>query len=89
MAYVYRHIRLDKNEPFYIGVGSDNEYKRANTRKGRNKIWNDIVNKSDFEVEIIFDNISWEEALLKEVEFISLYKRKTEIFYLFRRCFIL
>ena len=22
MAYVYRHIRLDKNEPFYIGVGT-------------------------------------------------------------------
>jgi hypothetical protein len=22
MAYVYRHIRLDKNEPFYIGIGS-------------------------------------------------------------------
>lgn len=20
MAYLYRHIRLDKNEPFYIGV---------------------------------------------------------------------
>lgn len=78
MAYVYRHIRLDKNEPFYIGVGSDNEYKRANTRKGRNKIWNDIVNKSDFDVEILFDNISWEEALLKEVEFIGLYKRKSE-----------
>lgn len=21
MAYVYRHVRIDKNEPFYIGVG--------------------------------------------------------------------
>ena len=21
MAVVYRHIRLDKNEPFYIGIG--------------------------------------------------------------------
>ena len=32
MAYVYRHIRLDKNEPFYIGIGKDDsgEYKRAN-----------------------------------------------------------
>jgi hypothetical protein len=24
MAYLYRHIRHDKNEPFYIGIGSDN-----------------------------------------------------------------
>lgn len=23
MATVYRHIRLDKNEPFYIGIGKD------------------------------------------------------------------
>lgn len=23
MAVVYRHIRLDKNEPFYIGIGNE------------------------------------------------------------------
>lgn len=23
--YLYRHIRLDKNEPFYIGIGSRSE----------------------------------------------------------------
>jgi hypothetical protein len=23
MAYLYRHIRLDKNEVFYIGIGKD------------------------------------------------------------------
>jgi|688.fasta_scaffold611942_2 hypothetical protein len=78
MAYVYRHIRLDKNEPFYIGVGSDDVYKRANDTKGRNKIWNDIVKKTDYEVEILFDNVSWDYALNKEIEFIDLYKRKTE-----------
>ena len=35
MAYIYRHIRLDKNEPFYIGIGSDVEgkYKRANRKR--------------------------------------------------------
>lgn len=33
MAYVYRHIRLDKNQPFYIGIGSDTDgrYHRANS----------------------------------------------------------
>lgn len=75
MAYVYRHIRLDKNEPFYIGIGSDNSYKRANDRHGRNKIWNDIITKSNYEVEILCDNITWEEALNKEIEFISIYGR--------------
>ena len=40
MAYLYRHIREDKNEPFYIGIGSDSTYKRANQTKKerRNKI---------------------------------------------------
>ena len=78
MAYVYRHIRLDKNEPFYIGIGSDNKYKRAYTSDSRNKIWKGIVSKTDYEVEIMFDNITWEDACKKEIEFISLYKRKTE-----------
>ena len=75
MAYVYRHIRIDKNEPFYIGIGSDNSYKRANDKHGRNKIWNDIVTKTNYEVEILCDNISWEKALIKEIEFISIYGR--------------
>jgi hypothetical protein len=74
MAYVYRHIRLDKNEPFYIGVGSGG-YRRANSTKGRNKIWNGIVSRTNYEVEIILDNLGWEEAREKEKEFISLYGR--------------
>ena len=78
MAYLYRHIRLDKNEPFYIGIGSDNVYKRANDKKGRNKIWYDIAAKTDYEVEILFDNISWDNACKKEIEFISLYGKKAK-----------
>lgn len=75
MAYVYRHIRLDKNEPFYIGIGSDNNYQRAYDVSSRNKHWNNIT-KNKYEVEIILDNLTWEEACLKEQEFILLYGRK-------------
>jgi hypothetical protein len=25
--YLYRHVRLDNNEPFYIGIGTKNKYK--------------------------------------------------------------
>ena len=41
MAYVYRHIRLDTNQPFYIGIGSDKNYFRANqkTSSKRNSYW--------------------------------------------------
>jgi hypothetical protein len=78
MAYVYRHIRLDKNEPFYIGIGSDEKHKRAYTTDSRNKIWKSIVSRTNFEIEIILDNISWEDACKKEIEFIDLYKRKCD-----------
>lgn len=75
MAYLYRHIRLDKNEPFYIGVGSSANYFRAFRKSNRNKHWQNIINISDYEVEVLFDNISDEEARQKEIEFIKLYGR--------------
>lgn len=76
MAYVYRHIRLDKKEPFYIGLGSDSNYSRAFQKKSRNKHWHNIVNISEYKIEIILDNLTFEEACLKEKEFIDLYGRK-------------
>ena len=76
MAYVYRHIRLDKNEVFYIGIGAQKNFKRAYTHSSRNKYWKNIVNLTDYKVEIILDDISWEEACDKEKEYIKLYGRK-------------
>jgi hypothetical protein len=75
MAYIYRHIRVDKNQPFYIGVGlgEDYNYTRAYSVKNRNKYWNRIVNKTDYQVEIMLDNLTDEEAFTKEIEFIELY----------------
>jgi Mg2+ and Co2+ transporter CorA len=76
MAYIYRHIRLDKNEPFYIGIGSDTNYKRASNKKRRSYSWKDIAYKIPYKIEIILDDISWKEACKKEIEFIRLYGRK-------------
>lgn len=75
MAYLYRHIRLDKNEPFYIGIGSDRNYKRASAIKDRNKHWKNIANKYGYEIEILVDDLTWDEACKKEKEFINLYGR--------------
>lgn len=74
MAILYRHIRLDKNEPFYIGIGKTE--KRAFFIHNRNKFWKNVVAKSKYEVEILFDNLTWKEACEKEKEFIALYGRK-------------
>ena len=80
MGYLYRHIRLDKNEPFYIGIGGFNKnetegsYKRA-YNKSRNSIWKKITSKTDYSVDIMLDGLTFEEACEKEIEFIALYKR--------------
>jgi hypothetical protein len=75
MAYVYRHIRLDKNEPFYIGIGSDKERCYVNVR--RNKHWHSITKHTEYRVDIIFDDLSTEEAKEKEKELIALYGKKS------------
>jgi len=76
MAYVYRHIRLDKNQPFYIGVGTDSLYKRAyqKSKTKRSEYWHNIAKKG-YEVEILMDNLTNKQAFEKEKEFINLYGR--------------
>jgi len=67
---IYRHIRLDKNTPFYVGKGHT---KRANEKSNRTKYWTNISSKG-YEVEIIVEGLTEEEAFKKEIEFIKLYK---------------
>jgi hypothetical protein len=76
MAYVYTYTRLDKNEIFYVGIGSDSKYKRAKNISSRTDYFKKIINKSKYKLDIVFDNLSWEEACLKEIELIALYGRK-------------
>lgn len=82
--YLYRHIRLDKNEPFYIGIGSKkekvngfqtltSEYERAYTKGKRNTYWKNIVAKTDYIVEILLESDDYDFIKQKEVEFISDY----------------
>ena len=71
MAYVYKHIRLDNNNVFYVGIGSDSSYKRANSKSDRNKYWKNIVNKHGYIIEIYKNNISWDEACVIEKELIK------------------
>jgi len=79
--YLYRHIRLDKNEVFYIGIGGKTKndykyYKRAHKKHGRNSFWKNITNKTNYEVEIMLESDNLEFILQKEVEFIKLYGRR-------------
>lgn len=81
--YVYRHVRLDTNVPFYIGIGTKpdkfngfiTEYKRAFCKQSRNTYWKNIASKYGYKVEILFESSDKDLILQKETEFINLYGR--------------
>lgn len=69
--YVYRHIRLDTNTPFYIGKGKGY---RAYIKTNRNSYWNNIVSSVGYKVEIVIINLTETEAFAEESSLIKLYK---------------
>jgi group I intron endonuclease len=71
--YVYEWIRLDTNEPFYVGKGQGG---RA-YYPCRNRYFNNIIKKLGFEnvaVVILHEGLTEEEALEYEVYYIAVYK---------------
>jgi hypothetical protein len=71
--YVYEHIRPDTKAVFYVGKGCGN---RAFTSFGRNKHWNNIVNKNQGkEVCFLAKDLDEELAFLCEIEAIDKYRR--------------
>lgn len=78
--YIYRHIRPDTNEVFYIGKGSN--ISRGNNQrmisKERSVWWKRIValNNGNYKKEVIFECDNEKLCFEKEQEFIALYGRK-------------
>jgi len=73
MAIVYRHIRLDTNEPFYIGVSV--RARRPFENKSRSADWTKVIESTGYDVHILFEDVDEDFAKQKEKEFISLYGR--------------
>lgn len=83
--YIYRHIRLDKNEVFYIGFGTKpkkynlwtTEYGRAykSSRFDRSVWWHKINKITEIQIDILFESDDYSVAEQKEIEFIALYGR--------------
>jgi hypothetical protein len=74
MAIVYRHIRKDTGDVFYVGIGKTNM--RAFSLSNRNKHWKNISKSTDYDVDILFEDLTWEDACEKEREFIDIYGRR-------------
>jgi predicted GIY-YIG superfamily endonuclease len=73
MFYVYQHLRLDNNKPFYIGKGC----KDRAWRKKRNNIgWNNIANKIGFKVEILKYFDDEDQAIEYEHQLINIYREQ-------------
>ena len=70
--YVYEWIRLDTNEPFYIGKGSNGRWK--NLTRGDNNHFNNIVKSIPCVVNILHDNLEEKVAYDLEVWYIREYR---------------
>ena len=70
--YVYEWIRLDTNEPFYVGKGKEDRCYKL-TRKNNNH-FNNIVNKIPVAVNILHDNLNEQVAYDLECYYIWQYR---------------
>lgn len=68
MYCVYFHRKKSTNEIFYVGMGKS---KRPYAKSGRSKHWKNIVAKHGLIIEIVHDNISWENAIKLEKKYIN------------------
>lgn len=79
--YIYLHRRNDTGEVFYVGKGTHSEkhkYNRAYYSKKRNAIWNSIIAKTGYTVELIADFFNESDCFDMERDLIRFYKRKSD-----------
>ena len=74
MAVVYIHKRKTDGIVFYIGIGTRKQ--RAYSKHGRNLMWNSIVDKHGYDVDVLVDNISIDEAKYYERYLIRYHGRR-------------
>ena len=74
MAVVYTHKKKTDGIVFYIGIGTRKQ--RAYSKHGRNPMWNSIVDKHGYDVDVLVDNISIDEAKYYERYLIRYHGRR-------------
>lgn len=84
MYYIYRHVRLDTQQPFYIGMSTcakeaktfNQEHARAFQCANRSDMWKSIYAKTKRRVDIMFYSDDKDIIMNKEIELIALYGRR-------------
>lgn len=71
--YVYIHIKETDGIPFYVGKGKD---KRAYSIQGRNKWWKNTVAKHGYDIIMLEENLTADEACEREIYWIKRIGRK-------------
>lgn len=69
---VYRHIRLDTNVPFYVGIGLP---ARARNLRARNVLHKRIQKLTSIKIEIVACQLTRLEAASMEIRLIALYRK--------------
>lgn len=67
--YVYTHLNPKTKDVFYVGIGKGN--RAWNKGAGRNKFWDNYVNKHGFEVEIVAEGLTRKQAGKIEIDLIA------------------
>lgn len=57
-------------------MGKEKNFRRSRSRRYRNNHWHNIVNKYDYDIEVVSKNLSEEEAIELEMFLIKQYGRK-------------
>lgn len=70
--YVYEWIRLDTNEPFYVGKGKGNRC--YDLTRGRNRHFNNIVKSIPIAVNILHNDLDEEVSFGLEIYYIWFYR---------------
>jgi hypothetical protein len=72
--YVYEWIRLDTNEPFYVGQGKNQRAYNWSARNQRFKEVVEEVGRENVAVNILHDNLTQDEAFGLEYKYVTAYK---------------
>lgn len=70
---LYFYINIVKYEIFYVGIGNED---RPYSKYNRNEHWHNTVNKYEYIIVIIKNNLSWNEACELEKYYIKQIGRK-------------